>query len=154
MTQIMIDYLRNEVSRLSSQISQSNVTDYGGIVLYGANMPADSTSGGVFKENLSLTYANDERAGNYAIEWNFTANSSAVAAKINARVQHNNTDTIWSVRTPPISAVANDRMSFSGFAHLALSVGVHTFDLDFRNVGTGTITLSQSRMRLVKIRDT
>lgn len=151
--QTELDYLRDEVSRLSSEISalQSD-TDYGGTILYGTNEPAQSVSSGVFTNNLTLTFGSGIDA-NYAIEWCFTANAGSSTVKINARVQHNNTTTIWSVRTPPIGFTANDRLSFSGFWHLELLAGGHTFDLDFRNVGVGTVTLSQSRMRLVKLRD-
>lgn len=147
----VIDHLRNEVSRLSSEISQMQATDYGGTILYGTNEPAQSVSSGVFTNNLTLTFGGGIDA-TYALEWNFTANAGSSTVQINARVQHNTT-TVWSVRTPPIGFTANDRLPFSGFWHLTLLAGAHTFTLDFRNVGTGTVTLSQSRMRLVKIRD-
>lgn len=147
----LLRYILDEISKISSDVSIIGSSVYGDIARYSQNISTQSVSDGIFANNLTITYEVEE-AGRYAIDWNFTANIDAPTAKIQARIQLNDTTELWTIRTPVISNDTGDRMPFSGFTNLSLDTGVNFFDLDFRNVGTGTVKVSQSRMRLIRIR--
>lgn len=90
-------------------------------------------------------------AGNYRIGVSFTWSHSTTQQQFKARVQVDDTTTIFNMISKPVDAGTTNIFPASGFACVALSAAAHTIDLDYGTSASGTAYIRDARLEIWRV---
>jgi hypothetical protein len=113
---------------------------------YAESESESTTSQTSYQQKLRLTTASLP-AGNYHVGWSFEISVDSNNKTAGCRVQIDDTTTICEFFQSPFS---NEYSGISGFARVALTAGVHTIDIDYREI-TGITSIRRARLHIWRV---
>ncbi len=125
-----------------------NISDlkFGTFATYAESLALSSVATTTPTQKLRLTTPNIP-AGNYRIAWSYKWFMTDGANSFVGRLQLDDTTNLMNHFQEPQDVSTNQKHPEAGFAHVDLTAGVHTFDIDFnRSGGGGTVGIEQVRM--------
>lgn len=130
----------------------SNLTPIlGRHMTYAESLGVSTIASATPTQKLRLTTPNVE-AGTYRIGWNYKWYLTDNGNNFEGRVQLDDATDIMNHAAEPKDAGTDQRIGEAGFAHIALSAGVHTFDIDYnRSGGFGTAGIAEARLEFWRI---
>ena len=117
---------------------QANIQNvYGSNYTYAESLTVTTTNSTSFQEKLKLTTASLP-VGTYRIGWSFQWNHDNTGNDFLGRIQMDDTTTLGNYQIEPKDSAGtfsttgtNQKFGLAGFAQVALTTGVHFFDIDF-----------------------
>lgn len=88
-------------------------------------------------------------AGDYRVAYSCEVNNSDEGGSVNTQLLQNGITQLAASVTEP-KDVANYYM-MSGFVKLSLMAGIHTFDLQFQQIGAGTASIRRAKVEIFRI---
>ncbi len=137
-------------AELLSLLDQGFRLNYGTEYAYVEDLSAASTTSGTFVQRLRLTTGNVP-FGVYRIGVNFTWNNDDTGADSQARLEVDDTSTIWSMFLEAKDSNTDQEYSAFGWATQGLLAGVHTFDLDFATTMSSTFRITNPRIEFWRV---
>lgn len=129
---------------------------FGQYYTYAEDLTESTTTSATFQQKLRLTTPSIDAidsGGRFLINWSFTYfNVSDEGGDVEVQVEQDDTTQLWDMfwthcwEDDADGDCDDDYWPASGFAEITLTTGTHTFDLDFRNPGTGTARVKNVRM--------
>lgn len=118
---------------------------------YIEDLPEASTVGQAFAQRLRLNV--NVPTGNYRLSVSFTWRYSSTSNNFLARMQEDDTVTIWTMTQEPQDTGADQQTYAYGVVEgLILTPGPHFYDLDFASSSPGgTSTIGQARMEFWRL---
>jgi hypothetical protein len=153
----MADIILVEDSAAAGAKKQATLTTLATAMLpvFGSNFSQAASDGestttlDTYQQKVRLTTPSLS-AGVYRIGWHNETRCSSVSADIYYRVQLDDTTDLCEVNNE-IGDNTN-YLSGAGFAHVTLTAGVHTIDMDYRNeTATNTAYIRRARLELWKV---
>lgn len=138
----------------SDETLRFTLAGFGAEYQYTEDLLESSVTGTLnYQQKLSITVPITIE-GYYRINWNFTWRHSKTSTSFLARIQLDNTDTIWTQQTSPTRIDTASRRPSAGFARSLLTVGSHFFDLDFATSSIAdTAYIYEARMDIWRMTD-
>lgn len=118
---------------------------FGQFYTYTESLGADTNSTAIFANKLTLTTPSVD-AGDYLVSWNFTWNMDQTSRSFVAQIDQDAGTIIWDMEQEPKAGTVTQEQPAAGFAQVTLSSGVHTFELDYANNGSGDARIANARM--------
>jgi hypothetical protein len=111
---------------------------FGSEYMFAESLGESSTTSPTYQNKVTLSTGLIP-AGTYRIGWSYLYRLNTASRDFGARVQVDNTTTVWEARVETKDAGSDQRVSASGFYHIALTNATHIIDLDYRSAnGTNT----------------
>ena len=145
----------SQASTLAEDLLQFSV--FGRNYTYVEDLAESTTTLSDFQQKLRLTTPDIlEDSNRFLINWSFTYfNETDEGGDIEVQIEQDDTtllwNKVWDHTWEDESSDAGNRWPGSGFAEITLISGVHTFDMDFRNPGSGTARIQQARMSFWRV---
>lgn len=130
-----------------------NISDliFGTFQTYAESLALSTIASTTPTQKLRLTTP-DIPAGVYRIAWSYKWFMTDGANSFVGRLQLDDTTNLMDHRQEPQDTATTQRQPEAGFAHVNLTAGVHTFDIDYnRSGGLGTAGIEQCRMEFWRI---
>lgn len=117
---------------------------------YAESTAVSSTTGQGFKNKVSLSFT--ANSATYLLSWYAEIFSSDSTARVNLRIQQDQTTTLAETDSNPDTSSSTGYGSVSGFTEVTLSAGTVTFDMDYASTKGGkSVSIRRARLRAIQI---
>lgn len=124
---------------------------FGDEYTYVEDRPRATTTSDTFVQRLRLTTPSIP-FGFYRAATSFLWDYSSTSNSISARLELDDTSTLWEMRKEPKQAGVSQRNYAAGITHTLIPAGIHTFDLDYRaDVAAQTAGISEARIEFWRV---
>jgi len=129
--------------------STADIVIGSGFNAYAESLNSSQTTSGNFRKKLTLDFTAPDSA-DYEISWSAEVSSRSPTARVDSRVQLDNTITISETDWNPDPEGGTGYGPHSGFARVALSAGPHSVEFDYRSTNSGeTVRIRNVRLKVV-----
>lgn len=135
---------------IASASRQHQTFTHGQSYTYNESLAAQTNGTATYAQALRVTTPSVE-AGDYLASWSFTWNINRTSRSFRARIEQDDTTSLWAMYQEPKDGSTLQEHPASGLAQVTLTAGVHTFDLDYANSGNGTARITNARMTFYRV---
>ena len=122
-----------------------------GVVAEAESEGSSGTTGSTWLQKVSVNHT-FESGKAYMIFWNFEWQNTSTSGDFDGRVQRNNiASSVMDMREEPADGGSDQWMPRSGWRYLDGLTGSQTFDLDYRNNGSGTANIRKARLAIMEV---
>lgn len=135
---------------VSPNTRQYQALTHGQYYTYAENLSATTNATSTLQQQVRITTPSVEE-GDYLVNWSFTWNMNQTSRSFVAQIEQDDTTVLWDMQQEPKDGNTAQEHPGAGFAQVTLTAGVHTFDLDFANDGSGNARITFARMSFWRV---